>query len=48
MTDEELEIGDQLLHGEVAIDMTPAVPALELNGHRQPVSSTPVGAGESH
>jgi ammonium transporter, Amt family len=38
MTDKELAIGDLELHGEVAIDMEPAAPVMELNGrHRDPL-----------
>ena len=47
MTDEELEVGDLALHGEVAIDMTPDQPVSgDLNGHDSRVP-TPVGAGYS-
>ena len=42
MTDQQLEIGDLLLHGEVAIDMDPPEPVMALNGH---VSPTPVESG---
>jgi ammonium transporter, Amt family len=42
MTDRELEVGDLLLHGEVAIDMEPAGEVMSLNGHLSP---TPVEAG---
>lgn len=42
MTDRELEVGDQLLHGEVAIDMEPQEEVMSLNGHLSP---TPVEAG---
>jgi Amt family ammonium transporter len=39
MTDKELEAGDQLLHGEVAIDMEPDESVLALNGHLTPAPS---------
>jgi len=42
MTDRELEVGDLLLHGEVAIDMEPPEEVMALNGHLSP---TPVEAG---
>jgi len=42
MTDRELEVGDLLLHGEVAIDMEPPEEVMSLNGHLSP---TPVEAG---
>jgi Amt family ammonium transporter len=42
MTNQELEVGDLLLHGEVAIDMEPQEDVLSLNGHLSP---TPVEAG---
>src|SRR6202162_3100495 len=42
MTDKELEVGDLVLHGEVAIDMEPSAPVMALNGH---VSPTPVEVG---
>jgi Amt family ammonium transporter len=42
MTDRELEVGDLLLHGEVAIDMDPPEPVMALNGHLSP---TPVESG---
>ena len=42
MTDRELEVGDLLLHGEVAIDMDPPEPVMSLNGHLSP---TPVESG---
>src|SRR4029077_20859443 len=42
MTDRELEVGDELLHGEVAIDMEPPEPVMSLNGHLSP---TPAEAG---
>jgi Amt family ammonium transporter len=47
MTDEELEVGDLALHGEVAIDMTPDEPVSgERHGHDSGVP-IPVGAGYS-
>jgi Amt family ammonium transporter len=39
MTNKELEAGDLLLHGEVAIDMEPDESVLALNGHLTPASS---------
>jgi ammonium transporter, Amt family len=42
MTDNELEVGDLVLHGEVAIDMEPSEPVMALNGH---VSPTPAEVG---
>jgi Amt family ammonium transporter len=47
MTDEELQVGDLALHGEVAIDMTPDESGFEVNGHKLPgPAPVPVGAGE--
>jgi ammonium transporter, Amt family len=46
MTDKELEIGDLELHGEVAIDMEPAAPVMELNGHHRDPAPEPVEVGQ--
>ncbi|MEA2637548.1 MAG: hypothetical protein QOE18_605, partial [Chloroflexota bacterium] len=42
MTDKELEVGDLVLHGEVAIDMEPSEAS---NGVVPHGDLTPVGAG---
>jgi Amt family ammonium transporter len=44
MTDEELAVGDIGVHGEVAIDLEPHEPVIELNGHHR--TPTPAGAGQ--
>jgi hypothetical protein len=43
MTDKELEVGDLVLHGEVAIDMEPSEAT---NGVAPHGDLTPVGAGQ--
>jgi Amt family ammonium transporter len=46
MTEEQLETGDRVVHGEVAIDMQPHEPVpIDGNGSSRPL--VPVGAGES-
>jgi hypothetical protein len=45
MTDKELEEGDDIVHGEIAMDLHPGH-AFEVGGHRVPAgAASPTGAG---